>query len=179
MDSRKISIIKLMKIKNKHSALGFTLVELLISLVITGMLLAAVAVALNASAINYRENEKVYLTINNARQALERMTRELRNAGTYIGEDFVAVDPDAPANQCSFFTADGQNITYEYRTADKKLYLITNSNEYILCDNVTAAEFIKTPNGDGDTKSVRISLTVQSGDFKRTLSAAAVIRKNL
>jgi prepilin-type N-terminal cleavage/methylation domain-containing protein len=162
---------------------GFTLVELLISLVIVGMLLAAVAATLSASAVNYRENERVYRTINNARQALERMTSELRTAGTYISETFVASkDPYAPDNKCDLFTASGQDITYEYRSADSKLYLITNSNgnEYVLCDNVTNAVFIKTLTDDGDdVKSVRISLTVQSGDYESTLSAAAVIRKNL
>jgi prepilin-type N-terminal cleavage/methylation domain-containing protein len=162
---------------------GFTLVELLISLVIVGMLLAAVAVALSASAVNYRENEQVYRAINSARQALERMTSELRTAGTYIGSTFVASkDPYASNNKCDLFTAAGQDITYEYRAADNKLYLITNSNsnEYVLCDNVTNAVFIKTMTDDGsDVKSVRISLTVQCGDHKSTLSAAAVIRKNL
>jgi len=169
--------------KAKHNSPdGFTLVELLISLVIVGMLLAALAVALSASVINYRENEQVYRTINNARQALERMTNELRTAGTYIGGNFAAVDPVAPNNKCNLFTAAGQDITYEYRAADNKLYLITNSNgnEYVLCDNVTNAVFIKTLTADGsDVKSVRISLTVQSGDHESSLSAAAVIRKNL
>ena len=161
---------------------GFTLAELLISLVIVGMLLAAVAAALSASAVNYRENERVYQAINNARQALERMTSELRTAGTEVGGIFVAADPSAPNNKCTLYTATGQHITYEYRAADNKLYLITNSNgnEYVLCDNVTNAVFIKTLTDEGDdVKSVRISLTVQCGDHESTLSAAAVIRKNL
>ena len=38
---------------------GFTLVELLLALAITGILLAAVAVAFNASVINYSENEDI------------------------------------------------------------------------------------------------------------------------
>ena len=168
--------------RTQDSHNGFTLAELLICLVIVGMLLAAIAATISASAVNYRENEQVYRSINSARQALERMTSELRTAGTYVGPLFVAVDPNAPNNQCNLFTAAGQNITYEYRAADNKLYLITNSNgnEYVLCDNVTDAVFIKTPTDDGlDSKSVRISLTVQSGDHKSSLSAAVVIRKNL
>ena len=69
---------------------GFTLVELLISLVIMGILLAAVAVTLNASAINYRENENVFRSINEARQALTRMTSQIRTG---------LVDPNNIADQ--------------------------------------------------------------------------------
>ena len=36
---------------------GFTIVELLLALAIGAMLLVAVAVAFNASAMNYQENE--------------------------------------------------------------------------------------------------------------------------
>jgi prepilin-type N-terminal cleavage/methylation domain-containing protein len=153
---------------------GFTLVELLIVLAISGILLAAVATAFNASIFNYRENEEIFKSINNARQALLRMTGQLRTG--------YWVDPDAPNNECSFFTADGQDITYEYRSADNKLYLITNSDgqEYVLCENVISMSFIKTPTLEGsDCKSVQISMTVQSGNMQRTVSTAVVIRKNL
>jgi prepilin-type N-terminal cleavage/methylation domain-containing protein len=152
---------------------GFTIAELLIALAITSVLLAAVAVAFKASTINYQENEDIFKTINNARQALLRMTRQIRT-----GDNF---NPAAPNNRCSFFTANNEDITYEYRSADNKLYLITNSNsnEYVLCNNVTSMSFIKNPTADGlDVKSIQISMTVASGDIQRTISAATVVRKN-
>jgi prepilin-type N-terminal cleavage/methylation domain-containing protein len=153
---------------------GFTVAEMLVVLVITSLLLTAVAVAFHASIVNYRENEHIFKTINNARQALTRMTSQLRTG--YF------VDPNAPNNECSFFTADGSDITYQYRSPDNKLYLITNSDgqEYVLCEDVTAMTFAKLLTDDGsDCKSVQISMTVQSGDLQRTVSAAAVVRKNL
>lgn len=159
--------------KTRYKA-GFTMAELLVAVAIAGMLLAAVAFAFNASAINYRENEEIFKTMNNTRQALSRITSQLRTAD--------AVDPNAPGNACSFIAADGQDITYEYRSADKKLYLITNvnGNTYVLCDNVAAATFTKTLTDDGlDCKSVQISITVANGDMQRKVSAAAVIRRNL
>jgi prepilin-type N-terminal cleavage/methylation domain-containing protein len=166
------------KLENRKSGsqAGFTIAEVLIVLAIMGILLTAVAVAFNASIINYRENEQMFKTINNARQALSRMTSQLRTGHL--------VDPNAPNNECSFFTADDSDITYRYSSADKKLYVVTNSNgqQYVLCENVTSMSFIKTPilTPDGwDCKSVQISMTVQSGDMQRTLSAAAVIRRNL
>jgi hypothetical protein len=112
--------------------------------------------------------------MNDARQALARMTNQLRTG--------YSVNPSAPGNQCSFFTAINEDITYEFRSADNKLYLITNSdgNEYVLCDNVTAATFTKTQTDDGtDCKSVQISLTVTVGSISQSLSAASVIRRNL
>ncbi len=151
--------------------------ELLLAVAIGGMLLAAVAYAFNASAINCRENEEIFKTMNNTRQALFRITSQLRTGHW--------VDPGAPPNQCSFFSADADGnepITYEFRSADKKLYLITtiDGSAYVLCDNVAAAAFTKTPTDDGlDCKSVQISITVVNGDMQRKVSAAAVIRRNL
>ena len=162
--------------KNAKYKTGFTIAELLIALAISAMLLVAVAVAFNASAVNYQENEDIFKVINNARQALFRMTSQLRTAN--------AIDSASPSNECSFITAADEDITYQFRIADNKLYLITNvdSNEYVLCDNVTAMTCTKT-SVVVDTlikvKSVQISMTVVSGNVQKTISAAAAIRRNL
>jgi prepilin-type N-terminal cleavage/methylation domain-containing protein len=167
-------------IRNTQHRNGFTIAELLLALAITGLLLVVVAVAFNASIINYGENEDIFKTINSARQALSRITSQLRTAQKDL------VDPCAPDNECSFFTAEGDDITYRYYSSDNTLYLIDNSTamSYVLCDNVTAMTFTKDTAVDDTTttiyvKSVQISMTVESGNIQRTVSAAAVIRRNL
>ena len=155
---------------------GFTIVELLLALAIASILLATVATAFNASIINYRQNEDMFKVINSARQALFRITSQLRTAD--------AVEPSSPINECTLITAAGDDITYQYNNGDNKLYLITNDDlsdpDYVLCDNVTAMTFTKTPTDDGtDCKSVQISITVTRGNVERKISAAAVIRRNL
>ncbi len=157
---------------------GFTVAEVLLSLAIASMLLAAVAVAFNASVINYRENEDIFVAINSVRQALFRITTQLRTAN--------AVDPNSPSNECTMITAAGDDITYQYDDEDNKLYLITNydlsDSDYVLCDNVTAATFTKDTVVEGMqiiVKSVQISMTVMSGNEQRTVASAAVIRRNL
>ena len=155
---------------------GFTIVELLLALAIASILLATVATAFNASIINYRENEDMFKVINSARQSLYRITSQLRTAD--------AVEPSSPVNECTLITAGGDAITYQYNNGDNKLYLITNDDstdpDYVLCDNVTAMTFTKTPTDDGtDCKSVQISITVTRGNVERKISAAAAIRRNL
>jgi prepilin-type N-terminal cleavage/methylation domain-containing protein len=152
---------------------AFTLVEVLVALAISAILMAAVAVAFNASAVNYTENEEIFKTINNARQTLFRMTSQLRTAK--------AVDPNAPSNECALITAANENITYRYNSGDNKLYLDTSGNSYVLCDHVLAMTCTKNAVLE-DTlkvKSVQISITVSSGSRRRTVSAAAVVRRNL
>jgi type II secretory pathway pseudopilin PulG len=163
-------------IRNTQYEFGFSIAEMLLALAITGMLLAAVAIAFNASAMNYRENEDIFRTINNARQALFRITSQLRTAA--------AVNPFSPDNECAMITADGDDITYSYSGADNTLYLIDNPTDdsYTLCDDVIAMTFTKNTAAEGSVtyvKSVQISITVASGDAQRTVSAAAVIRRNL
>jgi len=157
---------------------GFTIAELLISIAISAMLLVAVAVAFNASATNYRENEEIFRTINTARQALTRMTSQLRTA--------TAVDETAPPNECTMLTADGSNITYRYDSGQGVLYLITlddpMDSDYVLCENVTDMTCTKhavVENSQTKVRSVQISITVTSGNTQRTLSTAAVVRRNL
>jgi len=166
------------KSKIENAKPGFTIAELLIALALAAMLLVAVAVAFNASATNYQQNEDIFKVVNSARLALFRITSQLRTASM--------VDPNAPPNECSMITAAGEDITYRYNNVDKKLYLVTNydlsDSDYVLCDHVTAMTFSKTPilTDDGlDCKSVQISITVASNNIEKTISAAAAIRRNL
>ncbi len=168
---------------------GFTVLECLIGLAISAMLMTALAVAFNASIINYRENEEMFESVNKARQALARMTSEVRTAG-YDHPDpnigWLGVRQGVPSNQCEFYTPAGEHIIYEYRDASdasdpNTLVLIKDSTAYTLCDDVTDASFTKTPSDSdpNDAKSVLMSLTVKTGDRERTLSAAAVVRRAL
>jgi prepilin-type N-terminal cleavage/methylation domain-containing protein len=170
---------------------GFTIIECLLGLAISAMLLSAVAVAFNASVVSFRENEDMFWTMNNARQALTRMTSEIRGAG-YVDETteiwYGVAHNVTPGNQCRFYKPDHEFITYEFRDATypnpscrNRLYLIKNAThqEYVLCNNVAAAIFTTTSDNGVDAKSVQISLTVQSGRFQRALAAAAVVRRNL
>lgn len=160
----------------KHnSSSGFTLVELLISLVIVGMLLAAIAVAFNATILNYQENEKIFRTINAARQALVRMTSQIRTG---------YVDPNNVADEhvCELLCDDGSRVRYHYDSANNRLYQYDydTAADYVLCENVTTLSFKKDNNSEsGDVKSVRISITVASGALEQQLAAAAVVRKVL
>ena len=170
-------------VKFKSNA-GFTLVEMLLSLMILGMLLAAVAFAFNASAMNFSENEAMFKAMNTARQALLRITTEVRTAqdvaliGTGPGDD------PLDYSQCSMHTSDGRDITYRYNSGNNTLYLDDNiaSSSYVMCENVTAITFnraIVPGSNPAEIRSVRISITVAADGLSQTLATAAVVRRNL
>ena len=92
--------------------------ELMIAMAITALLMVAVAAAFNASIINYQENEDIFKAVNTARQALVRITAQLRTAQ--------AVATTEANNQCSLVTVDGSNITYRYDSSNNSLYLDDN-----------------------------------------------------
>ncbi len=153
------------------SLAGFTFVEILVSLLVTAMLITAVAVAFNASVSNYNMNEDVFKAVNKARQALTLITTQLR-----IAE---AVETDSPSNECTFISDANEDITYQFDSSQNKLYMIKNSTDtYLLCDGVAAMTFTRNIGGSF-VKSVQISMTVTSGDVQKTFAAAVVIRKNL
>lgn len=177
-----------MKMKNKS---GFTLIEVMVSLTILAMLMTAVAFAFDAAVTNYQANQGIYETANTARQALLRITNDLRTAQSVglIGSD----DPDN--SQISLLTNNGNDVTYRFDSTNNILYYDdnTSANSYVLCDNVSAVTFDRTEctidrdNGAGGTmtvtaiRDVRIVITVTDdlGDVEQTLAAAALVRKNM
>ena len=161
-----------MKRLNHHS--GFTLVELLMALAISALLLSGLGIAFSASMTSYTVNKETYNGLNNARLGLSRMVSELRTG--------YWVDPNAGLSQCNFYTADGHDIGYDYRSEDKTLYIVTHddNSEYVLCRDVESATFTKIPTEDsGDCQSVHIDLTVSSGSVQQTFSQSVAIRRNL
>ena len=156
-------------------AAGFTMVELLLAFAITALLVTAAAVAFNASVMNYKENEDIFRATNGARQALSRITSQLRTG---------LVDPNtiSDPNRCTLLCADGSTVTYRYDPNDNTLYQLNHGTgiENVLCEDVTAMSFEKSSDTlTGDVKSVQISMTVECNNIHRTVAAAAVIRKVL
>ena len=170
--------------KTQTIRFGFTIVELLLSLVILALLMTAVAVAFNASIKNYQDNESISKTINTARAALMRITNDIRTA-----EDVAVIggsgDPDNL--QCGIYLDEDSyiDICYRFDSGDNILYLdeIDSGNSYVLCRNVTAMTFDRAavPGNPNSIRNVRISMTVtdDQGKLPQTLVTAAVVRRNL
>lgn len=161
-----------------HKRRAFTIAELLLALAITGILLAGVAVAFDALSRSHTQNEQMFKSISKARQAMQRMSAQLRTANY--------VDPNGTSTSCTLTTGDGESLTYNYVADAQKLYLITNDDssdpDYVLCNNVSAASFeYGTFDDAGVTKVkyVQISLTITEGDTSETVNGAAAIRRNL
>ena len=171
-----------MNTPRKHNA--FTIIEALMSLVILAILMAAVAVAFDASVKNFNANQGIYKTVNTGRQALLRITNDLRTAQAVA---LIGGTGDPDSSQCSIILADGTDVTYQYNADDNTLYYVTNDNtsdpDYKLCENVTTMTFNRTTVPDDSTsiRNVRIvmSITDDLGKVEQTLATASVIRKNL
>jgi prepilin-type N-terminal cleavage/methylation domain-containing protein len=166
----------------KKNKFGFTIAEMLVALAVMAILLTAVAVAFNASAINYGENKDMFDTINMGRQAMMRMTSQLRTAVAVKLEADEIVNPKDRG--CTFLTADGKEFRFCYHADTKTVYLHPldasghKTADHVLCQNVTAMTFNRTV-VSGVVKSVQIPMTVTVGNSSQTIASAVVLRKTL
>jgi len=157
---------------------GFTLIELMISLVIVAMILTAVAIAFDACIANYQANKDISDAVIKANQALSRITNDLRCAWP--------VQSAEPNDRCSLQTAGGDWIMFRYDKPTGRIYLIENGGSgpsHILCDNISSARFDRTTAVDVSglpyVKNVQITLTIVSGNNAQKACAAVAIRRNL
>lgn len=169
---------------NKKNKTGFTVVELLIALTIMAVLMTAVGFAFDASVKNFHANEGIYKTTNTARQALLRITNDIRTA--YDAGAVPTNDPDE-SYLTLYENADlDVRCIYHFNSTEQALYMDIvddGKDPFLLCKNVTTMTFKRSPShADADKiGSVRIimTLTDDRGEVSQTLAAASVIRKNL
>ena len=87
---------------------AFTIAELIIALVITAMLLAAVAAAMHASLYSYQENEDIAFITQTARSILGRMSRDIRTAQAidYAPGALTIIPPSGDISQIEYLQSE-------------------------------------------------------------------------
>ena len=152
---------------------------------------------------NYQTNKSIYKTVNTARQALLRITTDLRTSTGYFDSsdppNYIRAIEPLNADDSSVIvtiidpeTGSYKFIEYRFNPDDNTLYLDDDSGPHALCKNVTLMTFNGTERIIGrnngisevdvsDIRDVRIVLTVtdDNGENPQTLVAATMIRKNM
>ncbi len=131
--------------KAKRFRRGFNLVEMLIALAITGALLSATMIALDASFMAYQTTTEVASTHTISRLIMNRMLTLIRT-----GQEFgpFPVDPQQTfvySNEIQFFAPNGDLITLRWNSALETLFVVLTDGggetTYPLLEGVTACQF--------------------------------------
>lgn len=133
---------------------GFTLIEILIAMAITGIVSAAIFTAFQSQQKSYVAQEDVVVMQQNLRAGMDMMVREIRMAGYDPTRDADAGIVSAIANSIAFTideTGDGdiddsnEYITYSLYTSDNIQKLgrksTATSNNQPVSENIVALEF--------------------------------------
>ena len=164
---------------------GLSLIEVLISLVITALLLTATAAAFDAALNSYKDNHDISMVNVAARNSLYQMCSTIRSA--WNDPDYDTIDINVEGTQCSLVDADGRDIIYRYDGDSKQLQMNVNGSGdwYVLVDNVepiTVGDVIFSSTeagGDfavGTVGQVETRFRIEHGNVSKSISAAAVPR---
>jgi Tfp pilus assembly protein PilW len=139
---------------------GLSIVELMLSLAVSGMLLTAVAAGAWAAVGATQGNDQFVRASHVSRVCMDQMTTQLRRC------DSCQV---AASDRVEIITDTGHDWTYQYFPSTLQLKLIQNDvsgkPSYVLANNVTAATFTADTVVDpvtSLTKVVRVSIVMST-----------------
>lgn len=166
-----------------HHTEAFTLVEVLLSLAILAMLMAAIGSAVYASLDSYEQNEHIASATQATRAVLDRISRDIRTAAAV----------SAGSTQITIITPAGseaQQIDYDWDSGDGVLYYrrkvdgSTTSYPLLGDGDVTISSFSVTYEtgldweGISCTKSVTVLLDIAIDGKTFTMTGSASPRRN-
>jgi len=129
-----------------HKASGFTLVELLIALALTGVVLGAAVTTFVAQRWSYARQEHVTAMTQGTRAAMEMVTRDVRMAGynpARTSFDGITYDPThihirADLNGDGDTAEANETIVYAYNTATHQLMRETDGSSQPIAEHIEA-----------------------------------------
>ncbi len=148
---------------------------MLLALAIMAALLAAVAMAMQASMQSYNENDDSAMVTQAARTTVERIIRRVRSA----------YEADSSGTSLTVYLDSGLSCYVTYEFVDGCLYRHEVSGagqetHILLGDkNITVDSFdvLREENLEGDTLGVKIRLAVSSDNSSMSVTASASLRR--
>jgi prepilin-type N-terminal cleavage/methylation domain-containing protein len=102
---------------------AFNVVELLVALAISGILLAATMVALDASFMAYQSTTEVASTHTISRLAMHRMLTMIRTGTEFAPRPADPLEPIEESEFIDFRLQDGEVVTFEWDDVEEALYI--------------------------------------------------------
>lgn len=164
-------------------AQAFTFVEILVALALMAALLAAVAVAMNASVTSYGENQEMSSITQTARFVIARMTKEIRQAeDVNITSTKVSIVPIADGSGLTLIEYEFQSGSLFYRRtvngATTASTLIDSTDTVKLLAFTPAAVAGKDASGNNCNVEISVQLTFSTGGQTFSVSGSAAPRRN-
>jgi type II secretory pathway pseudopilin PulG len=153
--------------RRKHR--GLSLVETMISLVITATLLTAVGAAYTGSVQAIQINDQFFRATQTARVSLNQLMAELRQCSV------AEVHPTT----LNVIPSTGQAKSYTYDAANQKLLLAVTNATTGVTTNYTLGSHITSLAFGGDGTNVSITMTVTAGKNSITLGGSVVPRRTV
>jgi prepilin-type N-terminal cleavage/methylation domain-containing protein len=144
--------------RSKRNQLGFTLVELMWAIAISGIIVAAVCSAIMFSGRSFQGLNNYVDLDNNSRRSLDIMMTDIRSALKVTGY---------ATNQLKITGSDGAAVTFDFNSAKRSLSRIRSGKTNILlreCDKLEFSMYRRTPTstgGWGQTNDVAYCKLVQ------------------
>jgi len=162
--------------RSRNRQHGFTLTEVLISMVVLAMLMTALGAAMHSSIQGYSENGKSLALTQAARGVLDRMMREVRTAA----------DVDSTTNSLTI-DADGTGMNMAaYQFSSGAFYYIQTVNGHptyypllSYSDDVNVQDFsvVREDSAEGNPLSVTVRLTLVTRDRTFAMTATSAVRR--
>ena len=156
---------------------GLTLIELLASMAISGIILAAITTTFISQTRSYDAQEQISAMQQNARAAMDMITREARMAGyntngtySFVGMEYNAGQIRIRTNlNADSDTADtNEDIIYAYDAANDRIERTTGIVTETLVDNIDGFTFQyfdedgNTTTTPADIRQIQITITAKT-----------------